>query len=126
MLRSKSGGRVLSCGSRDFRSCCACSKKAITGLQRSAVVLRNIATRRFFPAETSVSVLVLPGSRQEATMKPLDLWRWEGRVKGSTYLSVGIVAFAIKMLLDFSISTFGFHRFWTPFFYLRPFGTFFY
>jgi uncharacterized membrane protein YhaH (DUF805 family) len=59
-------------------------------------------------------------------MNLLSLWRWEGRVKGSTYLSVGIVAFAIKILLDFTISTFGFHRFWTPLFYLRPFGTFVY
>jgi uncharacterized membrane protein YhaH (DUF805 family) len=59
-------------------------------------------------------------------MKPLDLWRWEGRVKGSTYLFVGIVAFAVKMLLDFTISTVAFHRPWTPLFYLRPFGTFVY
>src|SRR5215467_2129391 len=59
-------------------------------------------------------------------MNLLSLWRWEGRVKGSTYLFVGIVAFATKMLLDFTISTFGFHRFWTPLFYLRPFGTFVY
>ncbi len=59
-------------------------------------------------------------------MKLLDLWRWEGRVKGSTYLFVGIVTFALKMALDFSISTFGFHRYWTPLFYLRPFGTFVY
>jgi uncharacterized membrane protein YhaH (DUF805 family) len=59
-------------------------------------------------------------------MKLLDLWRWEGRVKGSVYLSVGVVAFCVKMLLDFLISTFVFHRFWTPLFYLRPFGTFVY
>ena len=56
-------------------------------------------------------------------MKLLDLWRWEGRVKGSPYFSVGIVAFAAKMLLDFLISTVGFHRSWTPLYYLRPFGT---
>ena len=59
-------------------------------------------------------------------MKLLNLWRWEGRVKGNTYLFVGIVAFAVKMLLDFTISTVAFHRPWTPLFYLRPFGTFVY
>lgn len=59
-------------------------------------------------------------------MKLLDLWHWEGRVKGSSYLVVGLVAFALKMSLDFTISRFAFHRPWTPLFYLRPFGTFVY
>lgn len=59
-------------------------------------------------------------------MKLLNLWRWEGRVKGSTYLFVGIIAFTVKMVLDFTISTVAFHRPWTPLFYLRPFGTFVY
>ena len=59
-------------------------------------------------------------------MELLKLWRWEGRVKGSTYIFVGIVAFAVKMFLDFAISTIGFHRSWTPLYYLRPFGTFVY
>lgn len=55
-------------------------------------------------------------------MELLNLWKWEGRVNGRTYLSVGIVALAAKMLLDFQISTVVFHKSWTPLFYLRPFG----
>lgn len=83
---------------------------------------RSNARQLNFPAEASSHFAY----RREALLKLLDLWRWEGRVKGRTFLFVGLLAFSIKMLLDFSISKFGFHRYWTPLFYLRPFGTFVY
>ena len=55
-------------------------------------------------------------------MKPANLWHWEGRVNGARYLFVGTVALAVKMVLDFLVTTAVFHRSWSPLFYLRPFG----
>jgi len=55
-------------------------------------------------------------------MNLANLWRWEGRANGRDYLSVGIIAFAVKLILDFLVITAIFHRPWNPLFYLRPFG----
>lgn len=52
-------------------------------------------------------------------MRFSDLWRWEGRVDRQTYAVVGVIAFAIKRVLD-QLVAFRFHRdfhwwgYWVP------------
>jgi uncharacterized membrane protein YhaH (DUF805 family) len=55
-------------------------------------------------------------------MKPANLWHWEGRANRSFYLKVGAGAFSLKILIDYLVMTFLFHRAWSPLFYWRPFG----
>ncbi|MEA2338179.1 MAG: hypothetical protein QOE82_2186 [Thermoanaerobaculia bacterium] len=50
------------------------------------------------------------------------LWHLEGTVSRSTYAIGGIVAFALKYAIDWSIATFIFHRHWTPLSYWRVIG----
>jgi uncharacterized membrane protein YhaH (DUF805 family) len=56
-------------------------------------------------------------------MRPANMWQWEGRVGRVTYLTVGMVAFALKFLLDWAMVTRVFHRSWSLLSYWRPFGT---
>jgi uncharacterized membrane protein YhaH (DUF805 family) len=51
-----------------------------------------------------------------------NIWQWEGRVDRATYLAVGILAFALKFLLDWLVVTRLFHRSWSLLNYWRPFG----
>ncbi|MEA2329851.1 MAG: hypothetical protein QOE68_4810 [Thermoanaerobaculia bacterium] len=50
------------------------------------------------------------------------LWRLEGTVSRSTYAIGGVVAFALKYAIDWSIATLIFHRTWTPLSYWRMVG----
>src|SRR5258706_14926986 len=50
------------------------------------------------------------------------LWRLEGTVGRSTYAIGGVVAFALKYAIDWSIATLVFHRTWTPLSYWRLIG----
>jgi len=47
------------------------------------------------------------------------LWRLEGTVDRMTYATAGVVAFALKFSVDWTISRFVFHRVWTPLSYWR-------
>lgn len=55
-------------------------------------------------------------------MRPANLWQWEGRVNRLTYFGVGVVAFALKFLVDWIVVTRFFHRGWSLANYWRPFG----
>ena len=55
-------------------------------------------------------------------MKPANLWHWEGRADRSTYLLVGAIGFSLKLVIDYLVMTYVFHRVWSPLFYWRPFG----
>ena len=55
-------------------------------------------------------------------MKPANLWHWEGRADRSFYLKIGASAFSLKLVIDYLVMTYLFHRAWSPFFYWRPFG----
>jgi uncharacterized membrane protein YhaH (DUF805 family) len=50
------------------------------------------------------------------------LWNLEGTVSRSTYAIGGVVAFALKYAIDWSIATLIFHRSWTPLSYWRVIG----
>ena len=50
------------------------------------------------------------------------LWRLEGTVDRSTYAIGGVVAFALKYAIDWSIATLIFHRPWTPLSYWHLIG----
>jgi uncharacterized membrane protein YhaH (DUF805 family) len=50
------------------------------------------------------------------------LWRLEGTVSRSTYAIGGVIAFALKYAIDWSIATLVFHRTWTPLSYWRMVG----
>jgi len=50
------------------------------------------------------------------------LWHLEGTVDRATYVIGGIVAFALKYAIDWSIATFVFHRTWTLMSYWRLIG----
>jgi hypothetical protein len=49
------------------------------------------------------------GTREEAHVRLLDLWRWNGRVDRKTYAAVGVLAFFVKRLLDELIVQHFFH-----------------
>jgi uncharacterized membrane protein YhaH (DUF805 family) len=51
------------------------------------------------------------------------LWHLEGTISRSTYLLAGIVAFAVKYAIDWSIALIVFGRQWTPLSYWRVIGT---
>lgn len=55
-------------------------------------------------------------------MRTGNLWQWHGRANRSAYASVGILAFALKFLLDWATVTLLFHRPWSLLSYWRPFG----
>ena len=55
-------------------------------------------------------------------MRVGNFWQWEGRVNRATYFVVGVVAFALKFLLDWFVVTRVFHRPWSSLNYWRPFG----
>jgi uncharacterized membrane protein YhaH (DUF805 family) len=50
------------------------------------------------------------------------MWQWEGRVSRGTYFIVGVVALALKLLVDWAVVTRVFHRPWSLLSYWRPFG----
>jgi len=50
------------------------------------------------------------------------LWRLEGTISRSTYVTGGVIAFALKYAIDWSIATLIFHRTWTPLSYWRMVG----
>jgi len=50
------------------------------------------------------------------------LWHLEGTVSRSTYAIGGVVAFALKYAIDWSIATLVFHRHWTPLSYWHLIG----
>jgi uncharacterized membrane protein YhaH (DUF805 family) len=50
------------------------------------------------------------------------LWHLEGTVSRSTYAIGGVIAFALKYAIDWSIATLVFHRTWTPLSYWRVIG----
>ena len=56
-------------------------------------------------------------------MRTVNLWQWQGRVNRATYARVGVVAFALKFLLDWTVVTQLFHRPWSLLNYWRPFGS---
>jgi len=43
-------------------------------------------------------------------MKPANLWHWEGRADRSTYLLVGAIGFSLKLVIDYLVMTYVFHR----------------
>jgi uncharacterized membrane protein YhaH (DUF805 family) len=51
-----------------------------------------------------------------------NIWQWEGRVDRGRYAAVGVVAFALKFLLDWLVVIRLFHRPWSLLNYWRPFG----
>lgn len=55
-------------------------------------------------------------------MRAWNFWQWQGRIGRATYASVGVVAFALKFLVDWLIVTRVFHRSWSLLNYWRPFG----
>jgi len=55
-------------------------------------------------------------------MRTVNLWQWQGQASRRTYGTVGIVAFALKFLLDWLVVTRVFHRSWSLLSYWRPFG----
>jgi uncharacterized membrane protein YhaH (DUF805 family) len=50
------------------------------------------------------------------------MWQWDGRVERATYFIVGVLAFALKFLVDWAVVTRVFHRSWSLLNYWRPFG----
>jgi uncharacterized membrane protein YhaH (DUF805 family) len=50
---------------------------------------------------------------------PLDVFSWDGKVTRRQYLAAGSVLFAIKYVVDASVS-WGFHQEWSPLMYLSP------
>jgi len=55
-------------------------------------------------------------------MRAADLWKWNGRIDRPTYMRVGLIGLAVKLVLDYLVVTLLFHRVWTPLIYWRPFG----
>jgi len=55
-------------------------------------------------------------------MRASNMWQWEGRVDRVSYFTVGMVAFALKFVLDWAMVTRVFHRPWGVLNYWRPFG----
>src|SRR6478672_10665913 len=55
-------------------------------------------------------------------MRASNMWQWQGRVDRVTYFTVGMVAFALKFVLDWAMVTRVFHRPWSLLNYWRPFG----
>lgn len=55
-----------------------------------------------------------------ARIQANDLWRLDGTVSRTRYLSIGCVLFAVKFVIDWAISLFVFHRHWTPLDYFMP------
>jgi len=55
-------------------------------------------------------------------MRASNMWQWEGRVDRVSYFTVGMVAFALKFVLDWAMVTRVFHRPWSLLNYWRPFG----
>jgi uncharacterized membrane protein YhaH (DUF805 family) len=55
-------------------------------------------------------------------MRAWNFWQWEGKIGRATYASVGVLAFALKFLIDWLIVTRVFHRPWSLLNYWRPFG----
>jgi uncharacterized membrane protein YhaH (DUF805 family) len=51
-----------------------------------------------------------------------NIWQWEGRVDRGRYAAVGVVAFALKFLLEWLVVIRLFHRPWSLLNYWRPFG----
>ena len=62
------------------------------------------------------------GTLEEAHVRLLDLWRWNGRVDRKTYAVVGVLAFFVKRLLDELVVQYFFHghiatmtfNYWVP------------
>ena len=59
------------------------------------------------------------GARREVTPLFRRLWHLEGSVSRSTYALGGLIAFAVKFAIDWSIAKLIFHYDWTPFSYWR-------
>ncbi len=55
-------------------------------------------------------------------MRVENFWQWEGRAGRAMYVAVGVVAFALKFLVDWVVVTRIFHRPWSLLNYWRPFG----
>jgi uncharacterized membrane protein YhaH (DUF805 family) len=55
-------------------------------------------------------------------MKPANLWEWEGKTSRAAYLTVGVVGFGLKFLIDWLTVSQIFHRPWSVWNYWRPFG----
>src|SRR5262245_52384064 len=60
--------------------------------------------------------------RKRSVMRAWNFWQWEGRTDRPTYAVVGVVAFALKFLVDWLVVTRIFHRPWSLLNYWRPFG----
>lgn len=56
-------------------------------------------------------------------MRTVNLWQWQGRADRATYAAVGVIAFAVKFLVDWAIVTRLFHHPWSLLNYWRPFGS---
>jgi uncharacterized membrane protein YhaH (DUF805 family) len=56
-------------------------------------------------------------------VRKVNLWQWQGRAHRATYVTVGVIAFALKFLVDWTIVTRLFHRPWSLLNYWRPFGS---
>src|SRR5262245_43867944 len=55
-------------------------------------------------------------------MRPTNYWQWQGRLSRSSYVLVGMAAFALKFLSDWLVVTRVFDRPWSLWSYWRPFG----
>jgi uncharacterized membrane protein YhaH (DUF805 family) len=56
-------------------------------------------------------------------VRTVNLWQWQGQADRATYATVGVIAFALKFLVDWAIATRLFHRSWSLLNYWRPFGS---
>jgi len=112
----KSGGGARLCGSPKSQERCAFCAVGITGSPRAVVAPRSNVLRKKSPAE--VSPTFKDGGLDE-TSKSLALGR---RADRSTYLLVGAIGFSLKLVIDYLVMTYVFHRVWSPLFYWRPFG----